>query len=155
ARCAYGSSGNSPCGGAGVLQVATADSRSSVVTPGSDEPTAQAHAVMERVLALVRECRLVLRKLEHPATLGESPSAEAERIFYHTLISAIDTGLIKTMEDALQFCVMRASRWGRWVRSGWSGRRGRWRRGVSESPETKRPQHKGRAVGRDEGQCFV
>src|SRR5262245_30374482 len=77
ARCAYGSSRNQPCGGAGVLQVATADSRSSVVTPGSDEPTAQAHAVMERVLALVRECRLVLRKLEHPATLGESPSAEA------------------------------------------------------------------------------
>jgi len=57
---------------------------------------------MERVLGLVRECRLVLRALEHPPKTGESSSAEAERILYFTLMSAIDAGLIKTMEEALQ-----------------------------------------------------
>jgi len=44
----------------------------------------------------------VLRALEHPPKTGESSSAEAERILYFTLMSAIDAGLIKTMEDALQ-----------------------------------------------------
>src|SRR5262249_10229053 len=57
---------------------------------------------MERVLGLVRECRLVLRSLEHPPKTGESSSAEAERILYFTLMSAIDAGLMKTMEDALE-----------------------------------------------------
>ena len=81
--------------------VARADSRGSIVNPGSDEPTAQAQAIMERVLALVRECRVVLRALERPGEAGESSSAEAERILYVTLMSAVDAGLIKTMEDAL------------------------------------------------------
>ena len=57
---------------------------------------------MERVLRLVTECCAVLRALERPGEAGESSSAEAERILYHTLMSAIDAGLIKTMEDALQ-----------------------------------------------------
>jgi hypothetical protein len=70
--------------------------------PASDEPTAQAQAIMERVLRLVTECRAVLRALEHPGEAGESSSAEAERILYFTLMSAIDAGLIRTMEDALQ-----------------------------------------------------
>ena len=71
------------------------------MTSGSDELTAQAQAIMERVLGLVRECRMVLQSLEHPPKTGESSSAEAERILYFTLMSAIDAGLIKTMEDAL------------------------------------------------------
>ena len=71
------------------------------MTPGSDAPTAQAHAIMERVLGPVRECRLVLGKLEHPPNSGESSSAEAERILYYTLMSALDVGLIKALEDAL------------------------------------------------------
>jgi hypothetical protein len=57
---------------------------------------------MERVLGLVRDCHLVLRALEHPPKTGESSSAEAERILYFTLMSAIDAGLIKTMEDAVK-----------------------------------------------------
>jgi hypothetical protein len=57
---------------------------------------------MERVLKLVTECRVVLRALEHPRKPGESSSAEAERILYFTLMSAIDAGLIRTMEDALK-----------------------------------------------------
>jgi hypothetical protein len=51
---------------------------------------------MERVLRLVTEGRLVLRSLEQPPTPGESSSAEAERILYCTLMSAIDAGLIRT-----------------------------------------------------------
>ena len=72
------------------------------MTPSSDEPAAQAQAIMERVLALVSECRMVLGKLEHPPKAGESSSAEAERILYYTLMSALDTGLIKAMEDAVK-----------------------------------------------------
>ena len=48
------------------------------------------------------ECRLVLRALEHPSRRGESSSAEAERILYFILMSAIDAGLVKAMEDTLQ-----------------------------------------------------
>jgi len=71
------------------------------VTPGSEEPTAQAQAIMERVLGLATECRVVLHALE-PGEAGESSSAEAERILYYRLMSAIDAGLIMTMEDALR-----------------------------------------------------
>jgi hypothetical protein len=67
--------------------------------PASDEPTAQAQAIMERVLGLVRECRVVLRALERPGEAGESSSAEAELILYFTLMSAIDAGLIRTMGE--------------------------------------------------------
>jgi hypothetical protein len=68
---------------------------------GSEEPTAQAQAIMERVLGLVTDCRSVLCALGHSGEPGESSSAEAERILYFTLVSAIDAGLIRTMEDAL------------------------------------------------------
>src|SRR5262245_24048 len=47
---------------------------------------------MERVLGLVRECRVVLGALEGPPKPGESPSAKAERILYYTLMGAIDAG---------------------------------------------------------------
>ena len=67
-----------------------------------DEPTARAQAIMDRVIRLVTECRLVLRALEHPPEPGESSSAAAERILYFTLVSALDAGLIKAMEDALK-----------------------------------------------------
>ena len=72
------------------------------MTRESDEPTAQAQAIMERVLRLVTDCRSVLGALERPAERSESSSVEAERILYFTLMNAIDVGLIKTMEDALQ-----------------------------------------------------
>ena len=44
----------------------------------------------------------MLRALERPSESGESSSAIAERILYFTLMSAIDVGLIRTMEDALR-----------------------------------------------------
>jgi len=72
------------------------------VTLASDEPTAQAQAIMERVLRLVTDCCMALRALEHPPKASESSSAEAKRIIYFTLISAFDAGLIKAMEDAVK-----------------------------------------------------
>ena len=45
---------------------------------------------------------MVLRALEHPPKPSESSSAEAERILYFTLMSAIDAGLMRTMEDAVK-----------------------------------------------------
>ena len=72
------------------------------MTPSTYEPTAQAQAIIERVLGLVTECRAALRALERPGEPGESSSAEAERILYYALMSAIDTGFIRTMEDALK-----------------------------------------------------
>ena len=69
---------------------------------GSDEPTAQSLAIIDQVLALVRECRLVLRALEQPGKRGESQSGKTERIVYVRLLTAIDDGLIRTMEDALR-----------------------------------------------------
>jgi len=72
------------------------------VARGSDEPTDQAQAIMERVLRLVTDCRSVLGGLEHPGQPGESSSVEAERIPHFTLMSAIDAGLIRAMENALK-----------------------------------------------------
>ena len=72
------------------------------MTPWSDEPTAQAQAIIDRLLALVKECRWVLRALDHPDERGETPSARAERIVHVRLVSTIDDGLIRTMEDALR-----------------------------------------------------
>ena len=72
------------------------------MTPARDEPTAQSLAIIDQVLALVRECRLVLRALEQPAKRGESQSGKTERIVYVRLLTAIDDGLIRTMEDALR-----------------------------------------------------
>jgi hypothetical protein len=71
------------------------------MTPGSDEPTAQAQAIIDQMPRLVTKCRVVLRSLERPQP-DESSSAEAERILYFTLMSTIDAGLIKTLEDALR-----------------------------------------------------
>ena len=54
------------------------------------------------MVTLVTECRSVLRALERPSNASESSSVEAERILYFTLMSAIDAGLIRTMEDAVK-----------------------------------------------------
>jgi len=82
--------------------VVRADHWRGVVTPGSDEPSAQAQAIMERVLRLVTECRSVLRALERPVPIERVIEREAERILYFTLMSTIDAGLIRTMEDAVK-----------------------------------------------------
>src|SRR5262249_7717603 len=90
-----------PRDGHAILPGAGGGSAEGAVTPVGDEPTAQAHAIMERLLVLVRDSRVVLSPLERGEP-GESSSAEAERILYSTLMSAIDAGLMKTMEDTIK-----------------------------------------------------
>ena len=57
-----------------------------------DDPAAQAHALVERLFALLHECRVLVPQLE-TARAPESPSAEAERLLYYALAGAIEAGL--------------------------------------------------------------
>jgi hypothetical protein len=65
----------------------------------SDEPAAQAHALLERLFALRRDCRAVVPQLEAAPTNPEPVSAEAERLYF-SLVGAIEAGLVRT-EEAL------------------------------------------------------
>ena len=110
-----------------------------IVMPSNDKPTAQAQAIIERVLGLVRERRLILRALERPSEAGESSSAEAERILYYTLMSAIDEGLIRTMEDAVNVLRHASQPLGPMGADWLERRRGRWEMRVSDgTPGTRR-----------------
>jgi hypothetical protein len=46
-----------------------------------DEPAAQAHALLERLFALLHECRNVVPRLE-AGGVSESMGAQAERLLY-------------------------------------------------------------------------
>jgi hypothetical protein len=48
----------------------------------SDEPAAQAHALLERLFALLHDCRAVVPQLEASPTDPEPVSAQAERRLY-------------------------------------------------------------------------
>ena len=124
------------------------------MTPDGDVPTAQAQAIMERVLGLVRECRLVLHALEHPPKPGESSGAEAERILYFTLMSAIDAGLIRTMEDAVKVLSHASQPLGPMALNGWSGRSRRCRKGVTSDSRFVQADSMRHAGRRAEAQCF-
>jgi hypothetical protein len=66
-----------------------------------DEAAAQAHALLERLFALLHECRAVDPQLEAPRTDPEPVSAQAERLLYYALVGALEAGLVRTAEDAL------------------------------------------------------
>jgi hypothetical protein len=63
----------------------------------SDESEAQAHALVERLFALLHECRVLVPQLE-AARAPESPSAEAEQLLYYALAGAIEASLVRTAE---------------------------------------------------------
>src|SRR5262245_16061412 len=86
---------------------------------------------MDRLLAMVKDCRVVLPPLERGGP-GESSSAEAERILYYTLMSAVEVGLIKTLEDAVKVLGHASQPLGPMGGSGWSARLERWRKGVRD-----------------------
>ena len=69
------------------------------------EPEARAHALLERRFALLHECRALVPDLERARTTPESPSAEAERLLYYTLVytlvGALEAGLVRTAEDVV------------------------------------------------------
>jgi hypothetical protein len=66
----------------------------------SDEPAAQAHVLLERLFALLHECRAV-PQLKAAPTDTEPVSAQAERLLYFALVGALEAGLVRTAEDAL------------------------------------------------------
>jgi hypothetical protein len=49
-------------------------------TNPSDEPAAQAHALLERPFALLRDCRAVVPQLDAPSTDPDRSGAQAERL---------------------------------------------------------------------------
>ena len=51
------------------------------------EPEARAHALLERLFALLHECRALVPH-SSGARRPESPSAEAERLLYYALVGA-------------------------------------------------------------------
>jgi hypothetical protein len=65
------------------------------------EPAAQAHALLERLFALLHDCRALVPQLEAPATDPEPVSVQAERLLYYALVGALEAGLVRTAEDAL------------------------------------------------------
>src|SRR5262245_48765195 len=67
----------------------------------STDPAAEAHALVERLFALLHDCRAIVRQLEPSRGPQQSASAEAERLLYFGLIAAIEDGLVRTAEDVL------------------------------------------------------
>jgi len=59
-----------------------------VTLPASDEPEARAHALVERVAALLEECHALQRQLAVPRE-PETASAEALRLLYFTLTGSL------------------------------------------------------------------
>jgi hypothetical protein len=51
----------------------------------SEEPAARAAALVERLFALLHDCRALVPQLEGPGSEPESVSAEAERLLYYAL----------------------------------------------------------------------
>jgi hypothetical protein len=70
-------------------------------TNPSGEPAAQAHALLERLFALLHDYRAVVPQLEAAPTDPEPVSAQAERLLYYALVGAVEAGLVRTAEDAL------------------------------------------------------
>ena len=56
---------------------------------------------MERLFALLHECRALVPQLEAAPTDPESVSAQAERLLYFALVGALEAGLVRTAEDVL------------------------------------------------------
>ena len=66
-----------------------------MATNPSDELAAQAHALLERLFALLHDCRAVVPQLEAAPTDPESVSAQAERLLYYALAGALEAGLVQ------------------------------------------------------------
>jgi hypothetical protein len=67
----------------------------------SHEPAAQAHALVERLFALLHDFRALVPQLEGAGLDPEPVSRQAERLLYYALVGAIEAGLVRTAEDAL------------------------------------------------------
>lgn len=66
----------------------------------TEEAATRAVALVERLFAILLECRALVPQLERGPD-GETASAEAERLLYFALAGAIEAGLVRTAEDTL------------------------------------------------------
>ena len=67
----------------------------------SEEAATRAVALVERLFALLHDCRDLVPQLEAAGIEPESVSAQAERLLYYALVGALEAGLVRTAEDAL------------------------------------------------------
>jgi hypothetical protein len=67
----------------------------------SEEPAARAVTLVERLFALLHECRSLVPQREGAGPEPEPVSAQAERLLYYALVGALEAGLVRTAEDAL------------------------------------------------------
>ena len=67
----------------------------------SDDAGDRAPALVERLFALLHECRAIVRELEPNADRAQSKSAEAERLLYYAPAGALEEGLVQTAEHVL------------------------------------------------------
>jgi hypothetical protein len=65
------------------------------------DPLDRAPALIDRLFALLLECRAVLRELKPGQPRQESPSAEVEHLMYYALAGAMEEGLVQTAEHVL------------------------------------------------------
>jgi hypothetical protein len=68
----------------------------------SEETAARAVALVERLFALLHECRALVPQFEAASTDPEPVSAQAERLPYYALVGALEAGLVRTAEDILR-----------------------------------------------------
>jgi hypothetical protein len=55
--------------------------------------------LLERLFALLRDCRDVVPQLEAAPTDPEPVSAQAGRLLYYALVGALEASLVRTAED--------------------------------------------------------
>jgi hypothetical protein len=67
----------------------------------SDEAAVRAVALVERLFALLPDCRALVPQLEAGGPDPEPVSVQAERLLYYALVGAIEAGSVRTAEDAL------------------------------------------------------
>jgi hypothetical protein len=65
------------------------------------DPEAQAHALIDRISAILNEAHAMGLQLEKQQESNESPSAEVHRVLNFALATAIGAGLVPAMEDVL------------------------------------------------------
>ena len=65
----------------------------------TDEAATRAVALVERLFALLHDCRALVPQLEAGPD-SEPVGAQAERLYY-ALVGALEAGLVRTAEDAL------------------------------------------------------
>jgi hypothetical protein len=69
--------------------------------PANDAPMRRARAIVERVAVLLEDCHALQLDSEALLQTNDRARVEAERMLYAMLVSAIETGLIRTMEEVL------------------------------------------------------